>query len=231
MQLGLKARQALLPRQDVLIQFEEVSEELSELFSLHRAHQGDGDEPEMRDLQGRSGAERTSVEGHPPLESEFSLDCFDREFPGQVVRERVLVNVQGCQPESQVVLELGCVTLLDDVVAALHVQIFEGNLVFLSKFRGFFRHECDSEETSEVVGPGPRCYLRVNATVRKSPRGFRREDARAKTHPGHRLVGIEQSELVAPEALEVLDDEGEVFSRANAQLLQQRGDHVPNGRV
>lgn len=45
-------------------------------------------------------------------------------------------------------------------------------------------------------------------------------------HPGQRFLRIQQGQLVALEALHVLQHQAEELATAQAQLVQQRADHV-----
>jgi hypothetical protein len=71
----------------------------------------------------------------------------------------VLVDVEGGQAEGRVVLELGGESLLDDVIAALGVQVVEGVEVSLGEGGGRRRHESHPKEAAELVGPRPRSNL------------------------------------------------------------------------
>ena len=63
----------------------------------------------------------------------------------------MLVDVKSCQPQGDLVLQLRREPLLDDVVAALDVEILEGHRVRPEQLVGVRGHEGDSEQAAEVV--------------------------------------------------------------------------------
>ena len=63
----------------------------------------------------------------------------------------MLVDVKSCKPQGDLVLELGREPLLDDVVAALDVEVLEGHRVRPQQLVGVGGDEGDSEQTAEVV--------------------------------------------------------------------------------
>ena len=69
----------------------------------------------------------------------------------QSVGDGVLVDVQSGQPQGDLVLELRCEPLLDDVIAALDVEVLEGHRVRPQQLVGVGGDEGDSEQTAEVV--------------------------------------------------------------------------------
>ena len=89
----------------------------------------------------------------------------------EAVGDCVLVDVEGGQPQGELVLELGgepllgdsCDSLYDslvtaylgDVVAALDVEVLEGHRVRPQQLVRIGRDEGDAEQAAEVVSPGP----------------------------------------------------------------------------
>ena len=69
----------------------------------------------------------------------------------EAVGDCVLVNVQGCQSQGHLVLQLRSESLLDDVVAALDIQVLERHGVGPQQLVGVSRYEGDSEQAAEVV--------------------------------------------------------------------------------
>ena len=69
----------------------------------------------------------------------------------EAVGHGVLVNVQGCQSQGHLVLQLRSESLLDDVVAALDIQVLERHGVGPQQLVGVSRYEGDSEQAAEVV--------------------------------------------------------------------------------
>ena len=65
----------------------------------------------------------------------------------------MLVDVEGGQPERQLVLELRGEPLLDHVVAALDVEVLERHRVRPQQLVGVRGDEGDAEQTAEVVSP------------------------------------------------------------------------------
>ena len=94
------------------------------------------------------------------------LDSLDGDFglPGPPrglrVGEHVLVDVEGGQPERDVVLELRREPLLDHVVAALDVQVLEGHRVLPEQLVRVLGHERHPEQAAQVVGARPGCDLK-----------------------------------------------------------------------
>ena len=69
----------------------------------------------------------------------------------QSVGDGVLVDVQSCQSEGHLVLQLRREPLLDDVIAALDVEVLERHRVRPQQLVGVRGDEGDSEQTAEVV--------------------------------------------------------------------------------
>ena len=63
----------------------------------------------------------------------------------------MLVDVEGGQPQGELVFELGGEPLLGHVVGALHVEILERHGVGPQQLVGVSRYEGDSEQAAEVV--------------------------------------------------------------------------------
>ena len=63
----------------------------------------------------------------------------------------MLVDVKSCQPQGDLVLQLRCEPLLDDVIAALDVEVLERHRVRPQQLVGVRGDEGDSEQTAEVV--------------------------------------------------------------------------------
>lgn len=90
----------------------------------------------------------------------YLLDRFNRQLGRRnVVRQRVLVDVQSGQPERHLGLQFGCKALLRHIVAALHVQVVEGIQVALCQLRGGDRHEGHAEQAAQLVRTGSGGYL------------------------------------------------------------------------
>ena len=70
------------------------------------------------------------------------------------------MNVKSRQTKSQLVLELGSKSLLDNIVAALDIQILESHGVCPEQLVGVVWHEGHAEQTSQVVGSRPRGNLK-----------------------------------------------------------------------
>ena len=66
----------------------------------------------------------------------------------------MLVDVKSGQPQGHLVLELRCEPLLDDVIAALDVEVLERHRVRPQQLVGVRGDEGDAEQTAEVVSPG-----------------------------------------------------------------------------
>ena len=69
----------------------------------------------------------------------------------QSIGDGVLVDVKGCQPQGDLVLQLRREPLLDDVVAALDIEILEGHRVRPQQLVGVGGDEGDPEQAAEVV--------------------------------------------------------------------------------
>ena len=63
----------------------------------------------------------------------------------------MLVDVKGCKPQGDLVLQLRGEPLLDDVIAALDVEVLERHRVRPQQLVGVSGDEGDSEQTAEVV--------------------------------------------------------------------------------
>lgn len=99
----------------------------------------------------------------------YLLDRFHRQLGRRdVVRQRVLVDVQRGQPERHLRLQFGREALLRHIVAALHVQVVEGAEVALRQLRGGDRHEGHAEQAAQLVRTGPRGYLHVGTGRRRT---------------------------------------------------------------
>ena len=71
----------------------------------------------------------------------------------QSVGDGVLVDVKSCQSEGHLVLQLRGEPLLDDVIAALDVEVLERHRVRPQQLVGVRGDEGDAEQTAEVVSP------------------------------------------------------------------------------
>lgn len=90
----------------------------------------------------------------------------DRELRGgNIVRECVLVDVEGGQSQSSVVLEFGGESLLYHVVATLREEVVERRQVSLGQRSGRGRNESHPEEAPELVRSGSRSYLKVTRAL------------------------------------------------------------------
>ena len=83
----------------------------------------------------------------------------------------MLVDVKSCQSQGDLVLELGRVPLLNDVVAALDVEVLEGHRVRPQQLVGVRGDEGDSEQTAEVVSARPGGNLEQRRSLTDTPGG------------------------------------------------------------
>ena len=77
----------------------------------------------------------------------------------------MLVDVEGGQPQGELVLELGSEPLLGHVVGALHVEILERHRVGPQQLVRVGRDEGDAEQAAEVVRSWPRGDLGTNGIL------------------------------------------------------------------
>lgn len=83
----------------------------------------------------------------------------------EAIGHGVLVDVEGGQPQGELVLELGGEPLLSHVVGALHVEILERHRVGPQQLVRVGRDEGDAEQAAEVVRSWPRGDLGTNGIL------------------------------------------------------------------
>jgi len=99
----------------------------------------------------------------------------------------------------------------------------------LCQFRSRNGNEGDAEKTPQLVGPRTSSNLQGKNKRKfknKLDFYFKKLFIRLCAHPGQRFLGIQEGELVPLEALHVLQHQAEEFSAAEAELVQQRADHI-----
>ena len=156
----------------------------------------------------------------PPPDGGSLLYRLDGELRRRdVIGERVLVDVERRQPDGGVVLEFRGEPLLDNVIAALRVQVIQRVEVPLSERSCGRRHEGHAEKTAEFVSPRARGDLksRYSSEVRKDL---------AKTG-GHQQelynsdLSVRASSIILPWREYRSDPGGSIYSFSTILCVQQ----------
>ena len=93
----------------------------------------------------------------------------------QSIGDGVLVDVKSGQPQGDLVLQLRGEPLLDDVIAALDVEVLERHRVRPQQLVGVSGDEGDSEQTAEVVSAWSGGNLEQRRSLTDTPGGGGRE--------------------------------------------------------